>query len=47
MYYAAHKYWNLELRDSGPRLDVEVTVRNSFPAYYGIVYAKTNAEIGI
>ena len=36
-----------KLRDSGPRLDAEATVRDSFPTYCGTVYAKIDAEIRI
>ena len=36
-----------ETKGFWPRLDAEVTVRDSFPTYYGIVYAKIDAEIRI
>ena len=45
VYYAEHRYWNPKLRVSGPRLDAEVMVRESFPTYYGILYKKIDAEI--
>ena len=38
---------NPKRKDSGPRLDAEATVGDSFPSYYGTVYAEIDAEIEI
>ena len=47
MCYAAHTYRNPKLGNSGPRLHEEVMVCDSFPTYYGTVYAKIDAGIRI
>ena len=45
--YTAHVYQDPKRRHSGPRMDAEAMVGDSFPSYYGTVYAEIDAEIRI